>query len=201
MTRKNKRQGSLNSRKIPRKKIVIFSEGRITEPGYFLSLEKIANNASQTLTIPTNSNQSSPLSLLKQVRNYINSKGLREYDQAWIVMDRDQWKKEDILEVIKWSTENNHYGLALTNPKFEYWLLLHFEDGSGVQTCKECSERLKKHLPNYDKSIPKGKITLEKIEKAIKFLEKKPQLSNEDLMDEVGTRLHILVGKIIGNEQ
>ena len=44
-----------------------------------------------------------------------------------------------------------NFGLALSNPKFEYWLLLHFEDGKGV-TAGNCIEKLKKHVENYAKN-------------------------------------------------
>lgn len=37
-------------------------------------------------------------------------------------------------------------------PCFEYWLLLHFEKNYGVfESCKPIEERLKKHLPSYQK--------------------------------------------------
>lgn len=35
---------------------------------------------------------------------------------------------------VKWLKGASNRGFALSNPKFEYWLLLHFEDGAGVGT-------------------------------------------------------------------
>jgi len=56
---------------------------------------------------------------------------------------------------------------VLSNPNFEYWLLLNFEDGKGIANSQECLTRLKRHLPNYKKDIDGKKITLELITKAI----------------------------------
>ena len=66
-----------------------------------------------------------------------------------------------------WSQKKKNYGFALSNPKFEYWLLLHFERGTGIGSSRECSDRLKRHLPNYDKSIDTRKFTPDRIKKAI----------------------------------
>jgi hypothetical protein len=65
-------------------------------------------------------------------------------------------------------TQKHHnYGFALSNPKFEYWLLLHFEDGKKVRSSRACIERLKRHVPNYDKGIEPHKYSEEAIKKAI----------------------------------
>lgn len=58
--------------------------------------------------------------------------------------------------------------LALSNPKFEYWLLLHFEDGDGIASPRDCSERLKRRLPGYEKGIDARKITRDRIDVAIR---------------------------------
>ena len=40
----------------------------------------------------------------------------------------------------------------MSNPKFEYRLLLHFEDGNDINGSRDCTQRLQKYLPNYDKT-------------------------------------------------
>ena len=50
-----------------------------------------------------------------------------------------------------------HVELLVSNPCFELWYLLHFEDQRAHIDCKNCENRLKKHLPNYKKAeVPKG---------------------------------------------
>lgn len=68
-----------------------------------------------------------------------------------------------------WQSREDNYGFALSNPKFEYWLLLHFEDGKAVNSAKHCYDRLGRHLPNYKKNdISSHNFTQEKIKTAIK---------------------------------
>ena len=74
-------------------------------------------------------------------------------DEAWIVLDRDTWKEEDLDEAFRWSTTQDQFGTVVSNPNFEYWLLLHFEDGNNVRSTTECRRRLFRHLPNYSKSL------------------------------------------------
>jgi hypothetical protein len=54
---------------------------------------------------------------------------LRNGDQLWLVIDRDSqsWKPREMAEVAKASAQK-HYYLAVSNPCFELWMLLHFED-------------------------------------------------------------------------
>jgi len=81
----------------------------------------------------------------------------------------------------------------MSNPKFEYWLLLHFEDGSGVRSSGDCSERLKKYLPNYNKGIDIKRITPERILEAIYRAEKRDSPPCMDWPRGVGTTVYRLV--------
>ena len=53
-------------------------------------------------------------------------------DEAWIVIDRDEWTEEQLARLHQWSNERTNHGFALSNPNFEYWLILHFEDGDNA---------------------------------------------------------------------
>ena len=68
--------------------------------------------------------------------------GLKKSDEAWLVVDKDQWTDEQLSQLHQWSLKAKNYGFALSNPKFEFWLLLHFEDGSGVSSSQICSQKL-----------------------------------------------------------
>ena len=89
-------------------------------------------------------------------------------DEAWLVVDKDYWQDRDLEQLHKWSQGAENYGFALSNPRFEYWLLLHFEDGTRIGSLRECSIRLKKHLPDYDKNIDIRKITPDMIQDAVR---------------------------------
>jgi len=89
--------------------------------------------------------------------DHLESEGLKSSDEAWLVVDKDQWTDEQLTQLHQWSLQQENYGFALSNPKFEYWLLLHFEDGTGVTSSRDCTDRLKRWIPDYDKGMTRGK--------------------------------------------
>ena len=149
-----------------RKLFLIATEGFKTEPQYFLA---ICNNHSSVVQVEclTSKHQNSPTQVLKRMKNRLKRESLKSSDEAWLVVDKDQWRDEDLAQLHTWSQGADNYGFALSNPRFEYWLLLHFEDGTQIGSSRECSTRLKKHLPDYDKNIDVRKIKPDMIEDAI----------------------------------
>ena len=86
---------------------------------------------------------------------------------------------------------------ALSNPNFEYWLLLHFEDGNGILNSQECITRLKRYLPNYRKDIDGKKITLELIKIAISRAKKRDVSRINGLPKICSTNVYKLVERIL----
>ncbi|MBR5998701.1 MAG: RloB domain-containing protein, partial [Deltaproteobacteria bacterium] len=122
-------------------------EGRKTEQEYFnLFKEK---GSLVTVLCLRSSSRSSPTDVLQRMKKHLKKEPLEGSDEAWLVVDYDQWPPEHFYKLHAWTQQKDKCFLAVSNPKFEYWLLLHFEDGRGVATPKECDTRLKKHLPNY----------------------------------------------------
>lgn len=148
-----------------RKLFVISVEGIKTEPRYFA----IFNNQQSMIRVNCiKGNHSSPPQVLKRMKDYLQREELRPSDEAWLVVDKDQWTDEQLSELHTWANAHPNYGFALSNPKFEYWLLLHFEDGNDIVSSRDCSERLMRYIPNYDKEIDSRKITLQRIDNAIR---------------------------------
>lgn len=149
-----------------RKLFVLAVEGVKTEPQYFA----IFNDQQSVIRVNClkASKDSSPLQVLKRMEEHLQHENLRASDEAWLVVDRDQWTDEQLDKLHTWAQTRANYGFALSNPKFEYWLLLHFEDGTGIASSRDCSDRLKRHLPAYDKGINAHKITLDRINEAIR---------------------------------
>ena len=148
-----------------RKLFVIAVEGVRTEPQYFA----IFNDQQSVIRVNCLkcSHDSSPPQVLKRMEDHLRQEDLRSSDEAWLVVDRDQWTDAQLALLHSWAQERDNYGLALSNPKFEYWLLLHFEDGTGIASIRDCSDRLKRYLPGYDKGIDARKITRDRIDEAI----------------------------------
>lgn len=147
-----------------RKLFVIATEGVKTEPQYFAMFN---NQRSVIVKCLKPSHRSSPPDVLKRMASYLKKESLKKSDEAWLVVDRDQWSNEQLMQLYDWSQTAENYGFALSNPKFEYWLLLHFEDGAGIASSRECTNRLRGHLPDFDKSIDPRKFTSERINEAI----------------------------------
>ena len=146
-------------------RFVIAMEGDSTELDYFSNLQKYC----PLITIKSirSRHHSSPKNVLRKMRELLRSNPLQRQDQAWIVIDRDQWPEDQLLEVKKWADSDPKHGLALSNPNFEFWLLLHFEHFKGSITPKVCSERLGRYLLDYDKSLNDRDFPLTVIHQAV----------------------------------
>lgn len=177
-----------------KKLFIIATEGAKTEPQYF-SIFNDQNSIVKVLCIK-GKNRSAPLEVLKRMKISLKEELLHPSDEAWLVIDKDNWIEDHLTILFEWSKENDKYGLAVSNPKFEYWLLLHFEDGYGVSNGKECSARLKKHLPEYDKSMDPRKITKEMVEKAIERARKNDTPGCEKWPTKIGTTVYRLITRI-----
>ena len=179
-----------------KKLFVISVEGSKTEPQYFALFNQpqsiiLVKCLRRPLT------ECSPIQVLKRLEGYLRKESLRKTDEAWIVVDKDDWMEDQLRELLKWADKSESHGFALSNPNFEYWLLLHFEDGKGVANLQECLTRLKRHLPNYKKDIDSSKITLELIVKAISRARQRDTNRFNDLPQIWSTDVYKLVERII----
>jgi hypothetical protein len=104
------------------------------------------------------------MQVLSRMEEYIKQEGVKPSDEAWLIVDRDQWDEKHLDLLHQWTLKCSNYKLALSNPKFEFWLLLHYEDAKNISTERECLTRLKHYLPNYNK-----KLKLEKLH-TLKFI-------------------------------
>ena len=112
-------------------------------------------------------------------------------------MDRDHWQPADLQTLFLWSNQNPRYGFALSNPKFEYWLLLHFEDGSGITSSRQCQERLETYLPNYEKGNLENRKLETGIRNAISRAKAKDSPPCVNWPTNRGTTVYRLVEKLI----
>lgn len=145
---------------------IIATEGNKTEPLYF----GIINNQGSVIHVRClkSKHESAPPQVLKRMEDFLKGEGLRKSDEAWLVVDKDNWTDKQLAELHAWSQRKDTYGFALSNPMFEYWLLLHFDDGTGISSARECSKRLRRHLPEYNKGFDVRKITAQRIEVAVR---------------------------------
>ena len=163
-----------------RKLFVIATEGAKTEPQYFNILRNLKSEQ-VTISMPEGKNKSDPENVLKRMKTYLKTERLKHSDEAWLVVDKDQWDDKKIDKLHEWAKQKENYGLALSNPKFEYWLLLHFKNAD-LNSPGSCASILKKHLPNYDKGISTyaRRFTEERINETILRAESRDRPPCED---------------------
>jgi hypothetical protein len=90
-------------------------------------------------------------------------------DFCWLVLDVDDHKSGYFDSLFEWKKGKITRGLAISNPCFEYWILLHYQ--KPTKTCNkpgDCIEQLNDHVA-YSKDISGIKFDREAIDRAINF--------------------------------
>ena len=128
---------------------VIATEGMKTERMYFEWFQR--DGAVIQVEWLKGKQGSAPPQVLSRMQKRLKIERLRHEDEAWLVIDKDQWTADQLVELYNWSLKQDNYHLAVSNPMFEYWLLLHFDEGSGISAARQCIDRLKHHWPEFDK--------------------------------------------------
>ncbi len=174
--------------------LFIFTEGRVTEKQYLKIVEGlIANHFGSKFSFNCRyietKNKSSPKNIrdaiLKTLRELEN---LENYSrEIWVLIDKDSWKQEDIDELFKLNqkpdlkSKVNSINILMSDPKFEIWLLLHFEEANGVSTSREIDIRLKKFLPDYNKHCSPSTFSMISVTTAIQRAKKKEKIESSNV--------------------
>ena len=164
---KNKFKRNRNTRPLS-KLFLVLPEGSLSEGEYFEQIRAVFTKESGKtccLHVPSPvKSKNNPISLKNRMDGIIREKRYEANYEAWLIFDRDQWVRHEIDAVEKWCKKDTlHHHYALSNPKFEYWLLLHLENVSGCITSDEATRRLKVHYSDFVKSIPRGFVTMERV--------------------------------------
>jgi len=154
-----------------RRRFVIATEGSKTEREYF---SHIIKPFSCYADFAGKKDHSAPEQVLASMEDLLEKKKLNDSDQAWLVVDRDDWQPDQLNKLQTWAQGGKNRFVAVSNPKFEYWLLLHFDNGNRIKSPKDVDNRLKKYLPNYKKDLKDtAKITPDNTKKAIDRIKEK----------------------------
>lgn len=204
--------------------VIIACEGAETEYQYFhLIKSKLELKATVKMEIIKRSedekNSSAPTKVVETLQNIskeklqdIKIKNLSEdsFDIYWIVVDREKQESKKInLEKAIATCKEESYNIALSNPSFEFWLLLHVVDINTYdreqlfENKKESKKRyLEKELSKVLKGYNKVKIkevdfiSNEKIKKALNQ-EKVFENDLEKIIDNLGSNVGSLINEIL----
>lgn len=141
----------------PRKTLVVFCEGEKTEPQYLLAFKEqpfVKHVAAVDLRVETGQGGAVPRTLVSRAvaaRNRAASEK-DEIDEFWCVFDVEWPKNHPGLKDAVKKAESNGIKLAISNPCFELWLILHFQ----LQSAWLDNEAARKLRRQLDGSPGKG---------------------------------------------
>lgn len=126
--------------------MLIVCGGEKTEPAYFDGLKREFRNGA--VSVKVISKVTAPAQLVHHARK-LWDRDRDGYDEVWCVVDVDEF---DIDAAVR-AAKDAGIRLAVSNPCFEFWLLLHFEHCTAhLPAYRDVHHRLRKHLPSYDKT-------------------------------------------------
>lgn len=152
--------------------------------------------------------------LIENINEYLNSSSTvfdPEIDKICLIVDRDRksFTKEQYKYVLE-QCEKYKVDLYVTNPCFEFWILLHFDDYNELlidqlfknekYNNKTYAEReVIKRMPNFKKGIYDAKSLMPNVKKAIErehgYCENVRELDNN-----VGSNIGVLLTKMMDDD-
>jgi hypothetical protein len=132
------------------KLFIVATEGEVTEKQYFAMFH---STRIKVEVLPTSSDGSSaPQYVLDRLNAFKDQYDLNEDDMLWLVFDVDRWGARN-LSLICRQAKQKGYCLAISNPCFEVWLCLHFQDADPQDKgCQAFKARLRTILGSYNSS-------------------------------------------------
>ena len=126
--------------------ILVYCGGARTEPDYFEGIRQVFRRASLTVKIKQRGVAPAQLArLAAETRD--RRPGV--YDEVWCVVDVDEF---DVPAAVA-EARRVEVNLAVSNPCFELWLLLHHADCTAhCDGYSDVAARLIKHVPAYAKT-------------------------------------------------
>lgn len=198
------------------KLIIIATEGSKTEPRYFreMASQKYYPNSRVKVWIleKEDDTASSPEHVLRELDRYKDEFYVEEDDELWLVIDLDNWGDGKIAQVASLCQQKN-YKLAVSNPCFELWLLLHIrtleeytpqelEDFQNNQKTDSNRTPLESELLDilgeYNKSNIKVECFLPHVEEAIDRAQALDLHPEHRWTNSLGSRVYQVAKKILG---
>ena len=174
--------------------------------------EKVGNLQKACETIFDTLKEESKLeNIVADIPRVINNSALtysEEIDKICLIVDRDKDSFTSAqYDYVVEQCENKNYGIYITNPCFEFWLLMHFDDVKELDQelllenpkvsaeRRYCEQELRKRIPKYSKSKYDAIGLVRNVEKAIRneslYCENEKELKNT-----IGSNVGILIREL-----
>lgn len=143
--------------KNPRRRLLVVTEGKITEPQYISSLANWARNP--LVEVVTHGPAGVPGTLVRTAKKLSEEASQQaktqgddnlRFDEVWCVFDVDDhpnWRNAKQMGL------DNGFSLAISNPSIELWLLLHFREQPGMRHRDKIRSLLREHDSDYEKHV------------------------------------------------
>lgn len=142
----------------PRPRILVVCEGELTEPSYIDAFKRIEEN--KLVNVIVDDVGGSPKTLVERAAESKKQSERRakraedanlKYDEVWCVFDVDEHPR---LPEAKQQARDNNIRLAISNPCFELWVLLHFQNQTAYIGRDVVQRSCRTHLPKFEKEVP-----------------------------------------------
>lgn len=152
-----------------KRRILIVCEGEVTEPRYFNDLR----NQTRSLVDLRIEHGGTPKSVVEravQLKETAEKDAKRQkdenlkYDVAWCVFDVDE---HPFLAEARQQARDNGINAAVSNPCFELWALLHFQDQTAHIDRHQVQRLCRRYMPRYEKQLP-TEVLLDKYDDAVR---------------------------------
>lgn len=133
-------------RRVERQRFLIYCEGELTEITYFKGVRRELRASTVRLEIVAGRGE--PHGLVEKAVDHqrraprSEADGFEPYDQVWCVFDVEAPRPHARLAAALALARRNRVHCAISNPCFELWLLLHFQDQTGYLTTEDACDRL-----------------------------------------------------------
>lgn len=213
--------GYLNAEKY----FVLSFEGTVTEKRYFEALrasEKF-NNSGLIETIPlvrkkSDATGSDPISVKAMLKKAKEEFNFKHTDEFWVIIDRDDWEDEhhiNLEKLVEDCKAEGNFFVAMSNPCFEMWLILHRTELSSFTEDERKAIRINERVSNtkhhvdivlerlighpYKKRL-KGDDFIPFVHDAIRRAET-GHVEGDDLPKDLGSDVYLLVKKLVNEEK
>jgi hypothetical protein len=138
----------------PKPRILIVCEGTRTEPEYFTDLRNRERSLVE-LVIEAGGTPKTlverAVALKKESKRQAKKDPNLGYEHVWCVFDVDE---HPYVAEAQQQARDNKIDVAISNPCFELWALLHFQDQHAWIDRSNVQHLCRQHMPGYVKRLP-----------------------------------------------
>ena len=138
----------------PRLRVLVLCGGEQTEPRYFQCVKRELRLSNRTVDVEVVGKRFAPRKLMDHARRRLNPHATRDpFDEVWCVMDREANNEPEGFGEVVNAVGNQEVELAISNPAFEFWFLLHFvSTDKPFEDADHLVHELKNYIPDYEKN-------------------------------------------------